>query len=405
MRESPAVRRVVTTVLPTARGAFRLYGYATDGGHEHLALVRGDVAAAAANGHPPLVRVHSECLTGDAFGSWRCDCGEQLEAALREIDREGSGALVYLRGHEGRGIGLSAKLHAYALQDQGLDTVDANLRLGLPVDARSYDVAAAILRDLGLRRIRLLSSNPEKSSHLGDLGVEVVSRHPLPVTVRAANARYLSTKQARMGHDNTDDLPDVWTELAGGRVPDRAMAGPESVLLDRYGSLVAAGPRLCLGQLAQSADGFIASRTGDATHVSGDEDRAHLHRLRALVDAVLVGVGTVVADDPRLTTRAVSGPCPTRVVLDPPVGRRATDGCSPTTPPPRCGVCGRTPYARRSGTGWRWSPSRDGRSTGGSSPPACWRCWRPVGSNGSWWRGAAGRCRRSWRLGCSTGCT
>ena len=335
MREAPAVSRVVTTVLPTVHGVFRLYGYAGDDGQEHVALVRGDVATSARDGRSALVRVHSECLTGDALGSWRCDCGEQLDAALREIDGEGAGALVYLRGHEGRGIGLRAKLHAYALQDDGLDTVDANLRLGLPVDARSYAVAAAILRDLGVHRIRLLSGNPDKSRRLGEFGLEVVSRHPLPVTSRPENARYLATKQTRMGHDRVRDLPDVWPELVSRRVPNRARAGSESVLLDRYGPLVAAGPRVCIGQLAQSVDGFIASRSGDATHVSGPEDREHLHRLRALVDAVVVGVGTVVADDPRLTTRAVDGPSPVRVVLDPSSraprsARVLTDSAAPT---------------------------------------------------------------------------
>ncbi|HEY5788355.1 MAG TPA: GTP cyclohydrolase II [Microlunatus sp.] len=315
MSKAPVVRRVVTTVLPTAHGLFRLYGYVATDGQEHVALVSGDLSASER--HPPLVRVHSECLTGDALGSWRCDCGEQLDAALQEIGREGAGALIYLRGHEGRGIGLGAKLHAYALQDDGLDTVDANLQLGLPVDARAYDVAAAILADLGVRRVRLLSANPEKSARLRALGVEVVSRHRLPVTVRAENEHYLVTKQARMGHDTVQDLPDVWTELIAGRVPERTSAGSDAVLLERYGPLVAAGRRLRIGQLAQSADGFIASRTGDARYVSGSADREHLHRLRAVVDAVVVGVGTVVADDPQLTTRAVPGPSPVRVILDP----------------------------------------------------------------------------------------
>jgi 3,4-dihydroxy 2-butanone 4-phosphate synthase/GTP cyclohydrolase II len=236
---------------------------------------------------------------------------------MQEISREGLGVVIYLRGHEGRGIGLHAKLHAYALQDAGLDTVDANLRLGLPVDARDYDVAAAILDDLGLRRIRLLSANPEKSARLNDLGIEVTARLPLVVPEHAENAFYLATKRKKMGHDNSRDMPDVWSELLQGRVPDRVAAGPESELLDRYGSLVAAGPLIAIAQLAQSIDGFIASRTGDANYVSGEEDREHLHRLRALVDAVVVGAQTVAADNPQLTTRAVPGPSPVRVILDP----------------------------------------------------------------------------------------
>jgi 3,4-dihydroxy 2-butanone 4-phosphate synthase / GTP cyclohydrolase II len=317
MIEPQRVRRVVSTVLPTAHGTFQIHGYAVESGREHLALVLGDLDHAGSNGHAPLVRVHSECLTGDAFGSWRCDCGEQLEAAMREISREGLGLIIYLRGHEGRGIGLHAKLHAYALQDAGLDTVDANLRLGLPVDARDYNVAAAILRDLGVRRIRLLSANPNKSDRLGDLGIEITARLPLPVTERAENAFYLATKRNRMGHDTTGNLPDMWSELLQGRVPDRAAAGSDAVLLDRYGSLVTAGPTVTIAQLAQSVDGFIASRTGDANYVSGEEDREHLHRLRALVDAVIVGAQTVAADDPQLTTRTVPGPSPVRVIIDP----------------------------------------------------------------------------------------
>jgi 3,4-dihydroxy 2-butanone 4-phosphate synthase / GTP cyclohydrolase II len=317
MTEPQRVRKVVSTVLPTAHGTFQLHGYAVEPGREHLALVLGDLAHAGSNGDVPLVRVHSECLTGDAFGSWRCDCGEQLDAAMQEIGREGLGVVIYLRGHEGRGIGLHAKLHAYALQDAGLDTVDANLRLGLPIDARDYGAAAAILSDLGLRRIRLLSANPDKSARLGDLGIEVTARLPLPVTERAENASYLATKRNRMGHDRAPRLPDVWSALLRGRVPTSAGAGAEALLLERYGSLVAAGPTITIAQLAQSVDGFIASRTGDANYVSGAEDRNHLHRLRALVDAVVVGAQTVTADDPQLTTRAVSGPSPVRVIIDP----------------------------------------------------------------------------------------
>lgn len=317
MTEPQRVRRVVSTVLPTAHGTFQLHGYAAAPNREHVALVLGDLDGAGSNGHVPLVRVHSECLTGDALGSRRCDCGEQLDAAMREIEREGLGVVIYLRGHEGRGIGLHAKLHAYALQDKGVDTVDANLRLGLPVDARDYHVAAAILRDLGLGRIRLLSANPHKSAQLSDLGIEVTARLPLPVTEHPENAFYLATKRSRMGHDNGHALPDVWSELLRGRVPDRAVTAREAVLLDLYGPLVAAGSVITIAQLAQSIDGFIASRTGDANYVSGEEDREHLHRLRALVDAVVVGAQTVTTDNPQLTTRAVPGPSPARVIIDP----------------------------------------------------------------------------------------
>ena len=314
--ESAHTRRVASTRLQTRFGEFQVCGYAS-GGREHLALVMGDPGTASAGGQVPLVRVHSECLTGDALGSLRCDCGDQLAGALREIAEHGSGVVVYLRGHEGRGIGLHAKLRAYALQDDGRDTVDANLQLGLPVDARDYRVAAEILHDLGVVRLRLLSGNPAKGSALGAAGIEVVSRHVPTVESRPENATYLDTKRVRLGHDDRRDLPAVWDELLQGRVPNRSAAGAEVGLLDRYGSLVEAGPALTIAQLAQSLDGFIASRTGDARFVSGEEDREHLHRLRALVEVVVVGAGTVVSDDPRLSTRAVPGPSPVRAVIDP----------------------------------------------------------------------------------------
>src|SRR5690606_20106484 len=173
-RQLPAVERMVETVLPTRHGTFRMLGFREPTGTTHIALVLGltDPDPLAA----PLVRVHSECLTGDAFGSRRCDCGDQLDAALAKISALGEGAVVYVRGHEGRGIGLLEKLRAYALQDLGADTVDANLALGHSADARSYDQSAAILHDLGVHRIRLLSSNPAKEEALSALGVDVVER-------------------------------------------------------------------------------------------------------------------------------------------------------------------------------------------------------------------------------------
>ena len=333
--DSPPTTRVVSTTLATRHGRFQIHAYAGAHGTGPVALTLGDPAGQVAYGLPPLARVHSECLTGDVLGSWRCDCGDQLEAALGMISRAGCGILVYLRGHEGRGIGLEAKLRAYALQDQGLDTVEANVRLGYPVDARDYQAAADVLRDLGAHRVRLLSGNPDKSARLAELGIEVVSRQQLPVGERAANRAYLRTKRTRMGHDDPGRVPDVWAGLLQRRVPIRARDVADSVLLDRYGWLAGAGPRVVVGQLAHSADGFIATRAGDADALSGPEDHEHLHRLRALVDAVVVGATTVAADNPRLTTRAVTGPSPTRVVLDPqariPRGSRLlTDGAAPT---------------------------------------------------------------------------
>ena len=195
----PVVRRVATTRLPTRHGAFTAHAYVDAvQGAEHVALVSGDVTTRE---HPVLVRVHSECLTGDVLGSLRCDCGPQLEASMAAVADEGTGVVVYLRGHEGRGIGLTAKISAYALQDSGADTVDANLHLGLPVDARDYGTAASVLADLGVGSVRLLTNNPAKVGGLRAHGVQVVERVPLGVTAHPEALRYLETKRDRMGHD------------------------------------------------------------------------------------------------------------------------------------------------------------------------------------------------------------
>ncbi|MHA7264025.1 GTP cyclohydrolase II [Arthrobacter sp. TMN-37] len=337
---SSTVERVTETVLPTRHGLFRMVGYRDADNTEHVALVRGidDVTTATGEqlpaGAAPLVRVHSECLTGDAFGSFRCDCGEQLDAALAAISDEGRGVLVYVRGHEGRGIGLLAKLKAYALQDEGVDTVDANTSLGLPVDSRSYHQAAEILQDLGVGRVRLLSGNPTKQEALEDLGIAVDERLGLAVPDRAENAAYLATKRLRMRHDPAP-ATDAWGELTAGRVPAAPLAGEPEDLVHRYGYLAAAEGPVVLGQLRQSLDGFIASRSGDGGVADAGEDRIHLHRLRALVDAVVIGAGAVAADDPLLTVRDVPGTNPVRVVLDPaarvrPESRVFADGAAPT---------------------------------------------------------------------------
>ncbi|WP_265521250.1 3,4-dihydroxy-2-butanone-4-phosphate synthase [Oerskovia flava] len=185
--------------LPTAHGHFRVHGFRdVRTGAEHVALVPVDVPEGAA-GAAPLVRVHSECLTGDAFGSLRCDCGPQLQASMERVAATG-GAIVYLRGHEGRGIGLLAKIGAYALQDSGLDTVQANLELGWPADRREYGAAAAILADLGLTRITLLTNNPAKVTGLTASGIDVVGSHRLEVGHGVHNHSYLLTKKVSMGH-------------------------------------------------------------------------------------------------------------------------------------------------------------------------------------------------------------
>jgi 3,4-dihydroxy 2-butanone 4-phosphate synthase / GTP cyclohydrolase II len=192
---------VASSDMPTEFGAFRAVAYrSTLDGTEHLALVMGDVAAAGRTERGALVRVHSECLTGDILGSLRCDCGAQLEQAMRAIAAEGCGAVVYLRGHEGRGIGLGHKIRAYALQEAGLDTLDANTAQGLPIDSRSYGVGAQILCDLGIERLRLITNNPKKYGGLEGYPLQIVGRVALPTVTTPHNVRYLRTKRDRMGH-------------------------------------------------------------------------------------------------------------------------------------------------------------------------------------------------------------
>ncbi len=194
--DDDAMERVVDIALPTHYGEFRAVGYLdAASGREQVALVYGNVT-----GRPVFTRVHSECLTGDVFASTRCECGEQLSAALQAIVAEGAGILIYLQGHEGRGIGLLAKLKAMQLQEQGLDTVEANLALGLPVDARDYRPAAMILRDIGVRSIRLLSNNPDKFTALWRSGIRITERVPLLVTPNKHNLAYLRTKRERLHH-------------------------------------------------------------------------------------------------------------------------------------------------------------------------------------------------------------
>ncbi|MFE2279541.1 GTP cyclohydrolase II [Streptomyces sp. NPDC059454] len=190
------VERVVNAPLPTVYGTFQAVGYLDhDRGDEQVALVYGDIGTDGV-----LTRLHSECLTGDAFGSQHCECGDQLASALRAVVAEGAGVVVYLRGHEGRGIGLLGKLRAMALQAEGLDTVEANLALGFPVDARDYGAAAGILQDLGVRSVRLMSNNPRKREALVRHGIQVAEQVPLLIPPCENNITYLRTKRERLDH-------------------------------------------------------------------------------------------------------------------------------------------------------------------------------------------------------------
>jgi 3,4-dihydroxy 2-butanone 4-phosphate synthase/GTP cyclohydrolase II len=196
-QQTKLVKRVSEARMPLAAGTFTAIGFEDlIDGREHIALTYGDVAGHA----PPLVRVHSECLTGDVFGSRRCDCGRQLDLALRMIVDEGAGVIVYLRGHEGRGIGLLEKLHAYRLQDSGLDTVEANRQLGYPDDRRDYGIGMQILADLGVREMRLLTNNPAKRAGLEGYGLSIADRVPLIPPADPESESYLATKQRRLGH-------------------------------------------------------------------------------------------------------------------------------------------------------------------------------------------------------------
>ena len=199
------VRRVGEARIPTQWGDFTCYAYeSTLDGTEHLAFVRGAVQGQ----DNVLVRVHSECLTGDVFGSLRCDCGPQLQAAMRQVAEEGLGVVLYYRGHEGRGIGIGHKLQAYRLQEQGHDTVDANLKLGLPIDSREYGIGAQILVDLGITTMRMLTNNPAKKGGLAGFGITITERVPLQIAPNPENIAYLRTKRERMGHllEGLDDV-------------------------------------------------------------------------------------------------------------------------------------------------------------------------------------------------------
>jgi GTP cyclohydrolase II len=298
------VRELASVPLPTSLGTFDARAFECGSGLVYLALTRGDIEG----GEEVLTRIHSECLTGDALGSLRCDCGIQLKLALRAITAERRGVLVYATGHEGRGIGLVDKLRAYVEQDHGADTVDANLAVGRVVDARDYADSAAVLGSLGVRSVRLLTNNPRKLEGLRSSGVRIAGVEPLATAPHSRNLRYLRTKEERLGHVRPHGDPLGDGPLDGSEVVD------VSELIGGGGER-SGRPRVVL-KYAQTLDGRIATATGDARWISGEAERRVSHALRAACDAVLVGVGTVIQDDPQLTVRMVPGASPLRVVLD-----------------------------------------------------------------------------------------
>jgi 3,4-dihydroxy 2-butanone 4-phosphate synthase/GTP cyclohydrolase II len=231
------VERVAEARLPTPYGDWRMVGYRSSAdGSEPIALLHGEP-----EGEPDvLVRMHSECLTGDVFRSLRCDCGPQLDLAMARIADEGQGVIVYLRGHEGRGIGLLHKLQAYALQDTGIDTVDANLQLGLPADARDYGTGAMILADLGLTTLRLLTNNPQKRVALSGFGLSIVDRLPIEVLPNAANEHYLQTKNSRMGHEYSGE--DLAISTGVGDIAKQRADAPRAVAKPPRGGAMAPPP-------------------------------------------------------------------------------------------------------------------------------------------------------------------
>jgi GTP cyclohydrolase II len=294
--------QVARVAIPTPYGMFDARAFNCPSGSIYLALIKGEITGKSS----VVTRLHSECLTGDTLGSLRCECGVQLRLAMRTIGAADEGLLLYATGHEGRGVGLINKLRAYVEQDNGADTIDANVRLGLAVDSRDYTDGASVIKALDLRSIRLLTNNPEKVRGLQAAGVEVTEVVPLATAAHARNLSYLRAKENRLGHRRpTGSAADA--EVHDQAIDTSDLLGPVAPPVDR--------PYVVL-KYAQTVDGRIATRTGDSKWISGDSERRIAHALRASCDAVLIGVGTVIQDDPQLTVRMVPGVSPQRVILD-----------------------------------------------------------------------------------------
>jgi 3,4-dihydroxy 2-butanone 4-phosphate synthase/GTP cyclohydrolase II len=303
-----SVTRLTTARIPTVDGTFSLMLYENDlDDEDHLAVVYGDVEDA----DDVLVRIHSECFTGDVLGSLRCDCGEQLNTSMHMVAEAGQGVILYLR-QEGRGIGLHDKLKAYNLQDEGYDTVEANLMLGHEPDERDYTVGALMIQDLGIRSARLITNNPAKIESLREYGVTVSERVPIEPHLNQHNSSYLETKVERMRH-----MLRIDTAPTGGD----GYANPHSADLQslaqraqRYAD--AKSEAFVTLSYAQSLDGSIADAACTPTRISDASSMELTHELRAVHDGILVGVGTIISDDPRLTVRHVNGTNPRPIVLD-----------------------------------------------------------------------------------------
>lgn len=301
---TPEVQNIVRTRIPTEYGNFTLFYYTnTVDNKEHVAMVKGDVSNVS--GVP--VRIHSECFTGDVLGSRRCDCRDQLQTSMNTLGGAECGVLIYLR-QEGRGIGLLEKLKAYNLQDQGLDTVDANIQLGHRPDERSYQLAALILNDLKVSSVQIMTNNPTKISQLNQLGIQVDKRIPIEVGHHTENAGYLKTKAERMAH---------MLSLGHGDAPPQDSAFLRTLKSELENTMESA-PRtpFVTVSYAQSIDGSIAAAANDTISLSCERALEMTHLLRAEHDALLVGINTILTDDPHLNVRYHEGPNPQPVVLD-----------------------------------------------------------------------------------------